>query len=127
MPDRAAKPESTFVARHAEDPIRTALGDTRIVAWVGPRQSGKTTLARRIAERDGRPFVTLDDDQSRRFAQDDPRGFMRTRQTAVIAEIQRAPDLILALNNRLMSIYAAGAFSSRARRNCSRALRRPTP
>ena len=37
-----------FVARHAEGPVRTALTDTRIVAIVGPRQSGKTTLARRI-------------------------------------------------------------------------------
>lgn len=43
VPDRAGKPESNFVARHVEGPIRTALGDTRIVALVGPRQSGKTT------------------------------------------------------------------------------------
>ena len=110
IPDRATKPESNFVARHAEGPVRTALGDTRIVALVGPRQSGKTTLARRIAERDGRPFVALDDDQFRRFAQDDPVGFMRTRQTAVIDEIQRAPDLILALKKAVDEDPRPGRF-----------------
>ena len=85
-----------YVPRHAETQIRTALTDTRIVAIVGPRQSGKTTLVRRIANED-RPFITLDDDQFRRFAENDPAGFMRGQQAAVIDEIQRAPGLILAL------------------------------
>ena len=106
----AAKSESSFVPRHAEGPIRTALGDTRIVALVGPRQSGKTTLARRIAEGDARPFITLDDDQSRRFAQDDPAGFMRGLQTAVIDEIQRAPDLVLALKKAVDEDPRPGRF-----------------
>ena len=110
MSNRAGKPESNFVARHVEGSIRTALEDTRIVALVGPRQSGKTTLARRIAEQDSRPFVTLDDDQARRFAQDDPAGFMRTRQTAVIDEVQRAPDLILALKKAVDEDPRPGRF-----------------
>ncbi|MCY3838515.1 MAG: ATP-binding protein [Gammaproteobacteria bacterium] len=110
MPNLAGKPENIFVARHVEGPIRTALEDTRIVALVGPRQSGKTTLARRIAERDDRLFVTLDDDQARRFAQDDPAGFMRSRQTAVIDEIQRAPDLILALKKAVDEDPRPGRF-----------------
>ncbi len=85
-----------YVPRHAETRLRDALTDTRIVAIVGPRQSGKTTLARRIAS-DGRPFITLDDDQYRLFAQDDPIGFVRSNPAAVIDEIQRAPGLILAI------------------------------
>ncbi len=91
----------TFVARHAEAPVRLALTDTRIVAIVGPRQSGKTTLARRIADDEGRAFVSLDDAQSRRFAQDDPTGFVRGLRSAVIDEIQRAPNLILALKKEV--------------------------
>ena len=96
MPNRTPSAD-TFVARHAEAPLRLALKDTRIVAIVGPRQSGKTTLARRIADDDGRAFVSLDDDQFRRFAQDDPTGFVRGLGPAAIDDIQRAPDLILAL------------------------------
>ena len=87
----------TFVARHAEALVRGALDDTRIVAIVGPRQSGKTTLARRIAGDDERPYITLDDEQFRRFAESDPAGFVRSQPVAVIDEIQRAPALILAL------------------------------
>ena len=86
-----------FITRHAEARVRTALRDTRIVAIVGPRQSGKTTLARRIASSDDRPFITLDDEQFRRFAENDPAGFIRGQRIAVIDEIQRAPGLILAL------------------------------
>lgn len=86
-----------YVPRHAEARVREALADTRIVAIVGPRQSGKTTLARRIAADDARPFISLDDDQHRRFAADDPIGFVRGNPTAVIDEIQRAPALILAI------------------------------
>ena len=88
---------NAYVARHAERQIRASLADTRIVAIIGPRQSGKTTLARRIAKDDSRPFITLDDDQHRRFAEDDPAGFMRGHQTLIIDEIQRAPNLVLEL------------------------------
>ena len=94
-------PAEAFVARHAEARVRLALTDTRIVAIVGPRQSGKTTLARRIANDEGRAFVSLDDDQSRRFAQDDPAGFVRGLRNIVIDEIQRAPNLILALKKEV--------------------------
>ncbi|MCY4286519.1 MAG: ATP-binding protein [Thiotrichales bacterium] len=96
MLNRTVSPGTLF-ARHAETQVRAALEDTRIVAIVGPRQSGKTTLARRIAVDDGRPFITLDDEQFRRFAEDDPTGFVRSQPVAVIDEIQRAPALILAL------------------------------
>ena len=88
---------NAFVARHAEARVCEALADTRIVAIVGPRQSGKTTLARHIAAAEGHSFITLDDEQYRRFAESDPIGFMRGHRSLVIDEIQRAPGLILAL------------------------------
>jgi predicted AAA+ superfamily ATPase len=55
--------------RIAEPQIRTALRDTRVVAISGPRQSGKTTLARRFAKL-GRSFVTLDDQSTLAAATD---------------------------------------------------------
>lgn len=99
-----------FVTRHAEARIGVALTDTRIVAVVGPRQSGKTTLVRRIAEHDGRPFITLDDEQSRRFARDDPAGFVRGLDKVVIDEVQRSPDLILALKKAVDEDKRPGRF-----------------
>jgi len=88
---------SQMVERHAEASVRAALDDTRIVALVGPRQSGKTTLARKIAADEAMDFITLDDDQYRQFANNDPTGFIRGLERAAIDEIQRAPGLILAL------------------------------
>ncbi|WP_217705179.1 AAA family ATPase [Peristeroidobacter soli] len=57
--------------RHVETRIRLALRDTRVVAITGPRQSGKTTLARRFA-RQGRSYVTLDDPATLAAAKSDP-------------------------------------------------------
>ena len=84
------------VPRFAEASVRAALLDTRIVCITGPRQSGKTTLAKQISGTD-RPFVSLDDDTARAFAKSDPVGFVRQFDTVVIDEFQRAPELILAL------------------------------
>ncbi len=99
-----------YLPRHAEASVRVALHDTRIVALTGPRQSGKTTLARRFADEETRPFITLDDEQFRRFALDDPAGFLRGRPGAVIDEIQRAPGLILELKKLVDEDPTPGRF-----------------
>ena len=62
MPNRTVH-AGTFVRRHAEASVPVVLSETRVVAILGPRQSGKTTLARRFADDDGRAFVSLGDDQ----------------------------------------------------------------
>ena len=96
--------------RHAESLLLTALSDTRIVALVGPRQSGKTTLARKLACQRQMRFITLDDEQSRQFANDDPTGFLRNMDSAVIDEIQRAPDLILGIKRLVDEDTTPGRF-----------------
>lgn len=108
MPDQPSAPK--MIKRHAEARVLDALGDTRIVALVGPRQSGKTTLARKIATDRGMNFITLDDEQFRRFAIDDPAGFMRGLDQAVIDEVQRAPGLILALKKTVDEDPRTGRF-----------------
>lgn len=109
MPNRT-KESQEFVDRHVEMSVCRALSDTRIVAIVGPRQSGKTTLARHIANQDGRAFVSLDDYQFRVFAQDDPAGFLRNLQSAVIDEIQRAPNLFLELKRQVDEFTQPGRY-----------------
>lgn len=75
----------------------------------GPRQSGKTTLATDIAS-NKTPFLTLDDATVLRSAIDDPVGFVRGLDRAVIDEIQRAPELLLAIKNAVDDDKTAGRF-----------------
>ncbi|RLB97995.1 MAG: AAA family ATPase [Deltaproteobacteria bacterium] len=64
-----------------------------VVTITGPRQSGKTTLCRKVfAEK---PYVNLEAPDDRQFAIDDPRGFLSAYQGgAIFDEIQRAPELL---------------------------------
>jgi predicted AAA+ superfamily ATPase len=65
----------------------------------GARQTGKSTLAMSVArEEHPADFVTLDDEGQRAAAQADPRGFIARRTgRVVIDEIQRVPELLLAI------------------------------
>ena len=75
------------------------------------RQGKRSVHGRfRIAGDDGRPFITLDDEQFRRFAEDDPAGFVRSQPVAVIDEIQRAPALILALKQAVDEAPRPGRY-----------------
>ena len=102
--------KNIFIERHSEHLVGTALQDTRIVAIVGPRQSGKTMLARRIADRDGRNYISLDEEQHRQFAREDPLGFITGLGTAVIDEIQRVPNLILEIKKEVDENSTPGRF-----------------
>ena len=95
--------------RFVEQRVQEALIDTRVVLLCGPRQSGKTTLARRIAG-EANPFVTLDDATTLDAALSDPVGFLRGFDRAVIDEIQRAPDLILAIKTTVDTDPRPGRF-----------------
>lgn len=95
--------------RFVEHRVREVMTDTRVVLICGPRQSGKTTLVRRVADGDI-PFVTLDDATTLDAASADPGGFVRGLDRAVIDEIQRAPDLVLAIKTAVDADPRAGRF-----------------
>ena len=87
-----------MVLRHIEDSVHTAMADTPVVLLNGARQTGKTTLARSLAEKTGAEYFTLDDAASLALAASDPTGFVRNlRGPVVIDEIQKAPDLFPAI------------------------------
>lgn len=97
------------VPRYIQSKITTALQDTRVVLVVGPRQAGKTTLAKLYANAD-RPYVTLDDPATLAAARSDPIGFIRGLKQAVIDEVQRAPELLLAIKESVDKDQAPGRF-----------------
>ncbi|MBV9183673.1 MAG: ATP-binding protein [Acidobacteria bacterium] len=86
-----------------------ALRDTRVVAISGPRQSGKTTLARRLA-RQGRTYLTLDSQPTLAAARSDPVAFIRGLDRVIIDEVQRAPDLLLAIKESVDEDPRPGRF-----------------
>lgn len=81
-------------ARALESSIREALTDTPVVMIVGARQVGKSTLAQTLSD----AHFTLDDLTTLAAAQTDPVGFVQGLPDGVLLdEVQRAPDLVLAL------------------------------
>jgi hypothetical protein len=101
--------ESTFIVRRARALVEISLADTRVVAIVGPRQAGKTTLARQFAGPD-RPYLTLDAAGTLEAAKTDPVGFVRGLNHAIIDEVQRAPELILAIKESVDRDPRPGRF-----------------
>lgn len=80
-----------------------------VLAMTGPRQSGKTTLAR--AQFGDKPYVSLEDPIERAFANEDPRGFLaRFTQGAVFDEAQRWPDLFSHLQGIVDADRQPGRF-----------------
>ena len=81
--------------RRIRAPILPPIPDTFPVLIVtGPRQVGKTTLLKHIAEQ-GRGYVTLDDPLLRQLAVDEPALFLeRFEVPVIIDEIQYAPELL---------------------------------
>lgn len=94
-----------FIKHRAEE----ALSDTPVVLIVGPRRAGKTTLVKEMKEA-GRDYITLDDQTVLEAARSDPAGFIRGLDRAIIDEIQRAPELLLAIKKTVDEDYRPGRF-----------------
>ena len=93
-----------MIAREAANLARTLATEFKIVAIIGPRQAGKTTMARAIFS--DKPYVNLENPDDRRFALEDPRRFLDQFPIgAVIDEAQRCPDLF----SYLQGIVDAGS------------------
>ena len=102
-------PAPPFYPRLIEARIAEALTDTPVVLVAGPRQAGKTTLVRQIAT-PGMRYLTLDDQLTLLSARDDPVGMIRSLDRAVIDEIQRAPQLLLAIKKSVDEDRRPGRF-----------------
>jgi uncharacterized protein len=86
--------------RNLETSIRIYSSQYPVVAIVGPRQSGKTTLARYMFP--GHKYLSMENLDIRHMAQDDPRGFLDDYgENLILDEIQRVPSLFSYLQERV--------------------------
>ncbi len=95
--------------RLVEKRVADAMSDTRVVLIIGPRQSGKTTLAKKMANKE-MEYYTLDNATTLDAARQDPVGFVRGMDRAIIDEIQRAPELLLAIKESVDTDQRPGRF-----------------
>lgn len=89
---------SIFHPRFVREQLLEALADTPVVLIHGPRQCGKTTLARAVGNEKGYAYVSFDDDVLRASVRADPLGFVaELPDKVVLDEVQRVPELFTAL------------------------------
>lgn len=102
---------AVYLPRKASALVSEALADTRIVVINGARQVGKSTLAREVS-RSAAQLVerSLDRPAHREAATSDPEGFLEHDGLMVIDEVQRVPDLWLAMKAVVDSDPHPGQF-----------------
>lgn len=98
-----------MIVREAVETARRLAAGFPVVAITGPRQSGKTTLARQVFA--DKPYLTLEDPDERARAEADPRAFLaRLDRGAVIDEAQRCPELFSYLQGVVDARGRVGEF-----------------
>ena len=98
-----------YIKRQAEAIFFELYAGFPIVAITGPRQSGKTTLARHVAT--DKPYVSLEDPDQLDFALNDPKGFLNLYPNgAIIDEVQNCPSLFSHLQTLVDNTNKCGQF-----------------
>ncbi len=98
-----------YLPRNLRTQLEVALSDTPVVCLLGPRQCGKSTLARQ--GEGSRRYINLDDGDLLRLALADPKGFIdELPKKVTIDEIQRAPELMLAIKRNVDADRQPGRF-----------------
>lgn len=103
-----------MISRRIEPLVHEALTASPVVIVQGGRQTGKSTLAARLAEQRGESaaYFTLDDETALGAARRDPQGFLRDLRgrNAVLDEVQRAPELFLPIKREVDEFRAPWRF-----------------
>ena len=102
-----------YISRHLENRILEISKSFSAILLTGPRQSGKTTMLRRLAEKEniGRSYVTLDDLAERDMAKNDPKLFLQLHKPPVlIDEVQYAPELFSYIKIHIDEHHNPGDF-----------------
>lgn len=100
-----------LIERNIRSLVVDGLSQARVVCLLGARQVGKTTLIQSVAaaEHPAR-YVSLDEPARLEEAREDPTGFVAGPERLAIDEVQRAPELLLAIKRVVDSDNARGQF-----------------
>ncbi len=102
-----------YIKRHMEERILELSKSYSAILLTGPRQSGKTTMLRCLAEKEniGREYVTLDDLNTRDMAKNDPALFLQLHKPPIlIDEVQYAPELFTYIKIHIDEHHNPGDF-----------------
>ena len=98
-----------MVQRIAKKKLIDLASKFKAVAVIGARQSGKTTLIKQVFKT--KPYVSMENPDTRQFAIEDPRGFLSSfPKGAILDEVQRVPQLFSYLQEILDDQRAKGLF-----------------
>ena len=102
-----------YINRHLENKVMSLSKSYSAILVTGPRQSGKTTMLKKLAEKEniGREYVSLDDLSVREMAKNDPAMFLQLHKPPIlIDEVQYAPELFTYIKIHIDKHHNPGDF-----------------
>lgn len=99
-----------LINREIKGELLTLLEEYPVVTILGPRQAGKTTLAKETLK--DYAYSNLEDPETREFARDDPKAYLSQfkERKVIIDEIQRVPELLSYIQVSVDEIISTGQF-----------------
>lgn len=99
-----------FLPRALQSTLDLAMRSFPVVVVTGSRQTGKSTLVRFLADDEPRPYLTLDDLEILERSRREPDALVRSANRMTLDEVQRSPDLLLAVKRSVDERRAPGRF-----------------
>lgn len=100
----------TYLPRELTNQVVSALHDMPVVAITGMRQTGKSTFLQNQAEFTGWKYITLDDFAQLAAAKENPDQFVDSVEPLIIDEVQRCPELFVAIKRAVDRNRTPGRF-----------------
>ena len=99
-----------ILPRQLRVPLELALHSFPVVVITGSRQTGKSTLVRALPDEPQRPYLTLDNLEILERARQEPEALVRSADRLTLDEVQRSPDLLLAVKRAVDEGKTPGRF-----------------